>query len=148
MSMVTIRPAERRDIDGWMALVEQVKDIFPGLETEAALAEHRVTVLDFIQRASAVCAELDGRLVGTLLFSDELHMLCFLAVDPTVRRQHIAARMVDWMLTRMTPGADITVTTYREGQPEGVAARAFYRRLGFAEGRLTEEFGSPCRNLF
>lgn len=39
------------------------------------------------------------------------------------------------------------MTTYREGVPEGIAARAFYRRLGFAEGRLTEEFGSPVQEF-
>lgn len=145
--MMRIRLAENRDIDGWMALVEQVKDSFPGLETETALAEHRATVLDFIERSSAICAEIDGKLVGALLFSDALHMLCFLAVDPDVRRQHIAAQMVEWVLVRMAPGVDITVTTYREGQSEGIAARAFYRRLGFAEGRLTEEFGSPVQEF-
>lgn len=47
MSMVTIRIAEARDIDGRMALVAQVKDCFA--ETDAALAEHRATVLRFIQ---------------------------------------------------------------------------------------------------
>ena len=36
-----IRLAQARDIHGWMALVEQVKDSFPGLETAEALAEHQ-----------------------------------------------------------------------------------------------------------
>ena len=42
---------------------------------------------------------------------------------------------------------DVTVSTYRAGVPEGRAARAFYKRLGFAEGRLTEEFGSPVQEF-
>lgn len=135
------------DIDNWMHLVGQVKDSFPGLETREALEEHRRTVLDFMDRESAVCAKIDGRIVGTLLFSRADHMLCFLAVDEKHRRQHIAGNMVAYMLSLMEPGTDIVVTTYREGAPEGAAARTFYRRLGFTEGRLTEEFGSPVQKF-
>lgn len=74
-------------------------------------------------------------------------MLCFLAVDSGCRRQGIAGQMVEYMLTFLEPGREITVTTYREGVPEGAAARAFYKRLGFTEGRLTEEFGSPVQEF-
>ena len=135
------------DIDNWMRLVDQVKDSFPGLETREALEEHRRTVLEVMGRDAAVCTKIDGRIVGTLLFSRDDHMLCFLAVDEVCRRQHIAENMVSYMLTLMEAGEDIVVTTYREGAPEGVAARAFYKRLGFVEGRLTEEFGSPVREF-
>ena len=86
-------------------------------------------------------------LVGALLFSKEAGALCFLAVDPACRRQHIAQKLVFWMLTQMEPGKDITVTTYREGNPNGTAARAFYKGMGFTEGRLTEEFGCPVQEF-
>ena len=74
-------------------------------------------------------------------------MLCFLAVDAEFRRQHIAEKMVTQMLTWMDPQKDVVVTTYREGVPEGIAARAFYKRMGFVEGKLTEEFGSPVQEF-
>ena len=51
------------------------------------------------------------------------------------------------MLPMMDPEREITVTTYREGDPAGAAARAFYKKLGFAEGELTEEFGSPVQEF-
>ena len=89
-----IRLAQPRDIDAWMALVEQVRDQFPGLETDKAMEEHRATVLDFIRQSSAICAAEAGQIVGSLLFSRESSMLCFLAVDPSCRRQHIARKMV------------------------------------------------------
>ena len=47
----------------------------------------------------------------------------------------------------LDPKKDIVVTTYREGVPEGIAARAFYKHLGFVEGKLTEEFGSPVQEF-
>ncbi len=142
-----IRLAHAQDIDAWMALVEQVRDAFPGLETAEAMAEHRATVLHFIQNSSAVCAEEEGRILGGLLFSKENSMLCFLAVDPACRKQHIAQKLVSFMLTQMQEGKDITVTTYREGDPNGTAARAFYKRMGFSEDRMTEEFGCPVQEF-
>ena len=142
-----IRLAQPQDMDDWMALVEQVRDQFPGLETDKAMEEHRATALDFIRQSSAICAAETGQIVGALLFSKEISMLCFLAVDPSCRRQHIARKMVHFMLPLMEERRDITVTTYREGDPNGAAARAFYKRLGFSEGRLTEEFGSPVQEF-
>ena len=139
--------AKEWDIAGWMDLVEKVKKNFPGLETKEALEEHRKTVLDFISRDAAICAKSKGRIVGVLLYSKEDQMLCFLAVDAEFRRQHIAEKMVTQMLTWMDPQKDVVVTTYREGVPEGIAARAFYKRMGFVEGKLTEEFGSPVQEF-
>ncbi|MDY4168239.1 MAG: GNAT family N-acetyltransferase [Fournierella sp.] len=141
-----IRLASAQDIDAWMALVEQVRDAFPGLETSEVMAEHRATVLNFMENFSAVCAAEGERILGALLFSKENSMLCFLAVDPACRRQHIAQKLVHHMLTQMEEDKDITVTTYREGNPNG-AARAFYKHLGFSEGRLGEEFGCPVQEF-
>lgn len=130
-----------------MKLVTKLRDIFPGLEAEQALLEHRNTVLTFIRKDSAICAVRGGTLVGALLFSKEESQLCFLAVDPDCRRQHIGENMVSSMLTFLPPHQDVTVTTYRAGVPEGIAARAFYKHLGFVEGALTEEFGSPVQKF-
>lgn len=135
------------DIDQWMDLVKEVRENFPGLETAQALNEHRKTVLDFMSRESAICARSGGRLVGALLFSREDSMLCFLAVSGEYRRRHIAEKMVSYMLTFMDPQRDVVVTTYREGASGGEAARAFYKRLGFEEGKLAEEFGSPVQEF-
>ncbi|OUP28476.1 GNAT family N-acetyltransferase [Faecalibacterium sp. An192] len=142
-----IRLAQPQDIGPWMALVEQVREQFPGLETDKAMEEHKATVLDFIRQASAICAAEAGQIVGALLFFRENSMLCFLAVDPSCRRQHIARKMFQFMLPFMEEERDITVTTYRKDDPNGVAARAFYKQLGFSEGRLTEEFGSPVQEF-
>lgn len=136
-----------RELEGWMALVTAVKDAFPGLETREALEAHRETVQAFMDRGGAVCALAEGRVVGVLLFSSDENVLCFLAVDPDFRRQHIAADMLSFALPLMDLKRDVTVTTYREGDPAGAPARAFYQSIGFAEGKLTEEFGSPVQEF-
>ncbi len=142
-----IELATKQNIDDWMDLVHKVKDSFPGLETQKALDEHRNTVLAFMDKDSAICAKADNRIVGILLFSNETNTLCFLAVDAAYRRQHIAEKMFSYMLTFMDAEKDITVTTYRAGVPEGLPARMFYQRMGFSEGELTEEFGSPVQTF-
>ncbi len=68
-------------------------------------------------------------------------------MDAEYRRQHIAEKMFTYMLTFMEAEKDITVTTYRAEVPEGIPARMFYQKMGFAEGKLTEEFGSPVQEF-
>ncbi len=142
-----IRLGNTNDIDNWMMLVDKVKKNFPGLETKEAMDEHKKTVLSFIKKESAICAIIDNKIVGVLLFSKENNMLCFLAVDAEYRRQHIAEKMVNNMFELLDSAKDVVVTTYRDGVPEGVPARAFYKRMGFVGGKLTEEFGSPVQEF-
>lgn len=144
---MTIELGKEKDIDNWMCLVYKVKDSFPGLESPEALAEHRNTVLEFMNRDSAICTKVDNRIVGMLLFSKEDNILCFLAVDEEYRRHHIAEKMLCYMLTFMDSEKEIVVSTYRADVPEGIAARAFYKKNGFIEGKLTEEFGSPVQEF-
>lgn len=136
-----------RDIDNWISLVDKVKENFPGLESKEALDEHRNIVLDFMDKKSAICAKVNNRVVGILLFSKENNTLCFLAVDTEYRRQHIAEKMLSYMLTFIDSEKNIVVTTYRAGVPEGISARAFYKKMGFVEGNLTEEFGYPVQEF-
>ncbi len=142
-----IELATKRDIDNWMNLVDKVKESFPGLEREESLSEHRNTVLKFMDNSSAICAKTDNRIVGILLFSKETNVICFLAVDAEYRRQHVAEKMFTYMLTLMCSEKDITVTTYRADVLEGMPARNFYKKMGFVEGKLTEEFGSPVQEF-
>lgn len=129
-----------------MALVEREKEAFPGLETRRGIARHRDAALKFMEEKGAVCARAEGKIAGALLFSAEDRELSFLAVDGRHRRQHIAKRMTEFMLSLM-PAGDITVTTYRENAPAGQAARAFYKFLGFTEGCLKEEFNAPVQEF-
>lgn len=55
--------------------------------------------------------------------------------------------LVTYMLGLLDANKNVVVTTYRERAPEGIAARAFYKHLGFAEGALAEEFGSPVQEF-
>ena len=142
-----IRKGTISDIRLWMNLVDKVKNLFPGLETKEAVFEHEKTVLQFMAREEALCAETDGKIVGILLFSKEQNMLCFLAVDEDFRRQHIAYELVNRMYAYLDLSKDITLETHVEGVAQGIPARRFYKSLGFKEGIVKEEFGSQVQEF-
>ncbi len=89
-----------KDIENWMQLVEKERYMFPGLETEKGLFEHKNTVLDFIADKSAVCAKENGRIVGELLFLKDSGKLCFLLVDKEFRRR-LTAKDLYYMIDRV-----------------------------------------------
>ena len=134
---------QKEDIDQWMKPVTKVSDNFPGLETEEALEEHKETVLKFMGKEQALCVKEGDKIIGVLLFSRGYNMICCLAVDPDYRRAGIASAMLDKALSELDRTRDITVTTFRENDAKGTAPRALYKKFGFVEGELVEEFGYP-----
>ncbi len=131
------------DIERWMNLVRRVSWNFPGLETEEDLEAHRQTVLKFMDKRQALCVKSGDHIQGVLLFSRNRNMICCLAVSPGSRRNGIASRLLETALGELDRSRDITVSTFREEDEKGTAPRALYRKFGFSEGELTEEFGYP-----
>ena len=130
-------------INSWMQLVRKVRWNFPGLETEERIEEHEQTVLKFMNKQQALCVKSQGTIIGVLLFSRSKNMICCLAVDPEHRRQGIASILLRKVLNDVDVSREITVSTFRENDEKGIAARALYRKFGFQKGELTEEFGYP-----
>lgn len=135
------------DIGQWMRLVNEVRGIFPGLESESAIEEHKRAVLEFITENGTLCAKDGAEIVGVLLFSKTHNMLCCLAVSPTHRRKGIAAALVSSALEMLDRKRDITVATFRADDPRGAAPRALYKKFGFAEDELVIEFGCPSQKF-
>ncbi len=130
-------------IDSWMQLVRKVSWIFPGLETEERLDEHKKTVLKFMDKKQALCVRSRETVVGVLLFSRSRNMICCLAVDPAHQKQGLASVLLRKALDELDRSKDITVSTFRENDDKGIAPRALYKKFGFQEGEMTEEFGYP-----
>ena len=130
-------------IDSWMQLVREVSRSFPGLETEERLEEHRQTVLKFMRKKQALCVMNKETVAGVLLFSRSRNMICCLAVDPAYRKQGLASILLKKALDELDRSREITVSTFRENDDKGIAPRALYRKFGFQEAEMTEEFGYP-----
>ena len=131
------------DIDSWMQLVRKVSWNFPGLETEQSIDEHKITVLKFMNYRCALCVKKEQDIVGVLLYSRKHNMICCLAVDPAYRKRGIASLLLSEALDKLDRGKDITVSTFRENDVKGTAPRKLYKKFGFEEGELIEEFGYP-----
>lgn len=133
-------PAE---INSWMNLVKSVSWNFPGLETQENLDEHKETVLRFMEKKQALCVKDENTIVGVILFSKGHNMICCLAVSPQYRRFGIASKLLEKALSKLNTDKDITVSTFRENDEKGIAPRALYKKFGFVEDELIEEFGYP-----
>lgn len=141
--MFVIKYAEEANISSWMTLVREVSWNFPGLETEEKIEEYEQTLQKNIKRKSAICALVDHKVVGILLFSIKHNMLCCMAVHPDFRKKGISTKMIQEMLTKLDPTRDIVLSTFREEDEKGIAPRALYKSFGFVEDALIEEFGYP-----
>lgn len=133
----------RDDINEWKELVRRVSPVFPGLETDEKLNDHTRTVLRFMDEKRALCVKINNRLAGVLLFSVKHNMICCLAVSPDHRRKGVASALLAAAIEHLDGSRDITVTTFREGDKNGDAPRALYKKFGFKEDKLVEEFGYP-----
>lgn len=131
------------DIDSWMRLVRKVSWNFPGLETEQSIDEHKIIVLKFMNDKRALCVKNEQEIVGVLLCSRKYNMICCLAVDSAYRKRGIASLLLREAIDKLDRDKDITVSTFRENDVKGIAPRKLYKKFGFEEGELIEEFGYP-----
>lgn len=143
MNIFNVQFAEQSDITEWMKLVEIVKDNFPGIEMES----YRKLLIKNVNKHTAICAKYEDKIVGILLFSYNQKCLSCMAVHPNYRRMGIASQMIKKMIESFPHDTDISVTTFREGDPMGTAPRAFYKKFGFMEDELIEEFNYPCQRF-
>ena len=132
-----------QDIDAWMALVDEVRWNFPGLETQENLDEHKTTVLKFMSKRQAICVKEGKKIAGVMLFSRGHNMICCLAVSPAYRRRHAASLLMEEALRNLDRTREISVSTFRAEDEKGTAPRALYEKFGFVEDALTEEMDYP-----
>lgn len=142
MMRLDVMEAHEADASEWMALSVRVKDHFPGFEEES----YRETLMRNIARGSALCVKIDGRIAGILLYSEKHGCLSYMAVAPEYRRMGVGSALVGETIRRMN--RDIWVDTFRADDPMGDAPRALYRRFGFEEGELLEDFGYPVQRFY
>lgn len=135
------------DIEQWTKLVKRVSPNFPGLETDESIEEHSRTVLKFMDKKQALCIKCGNDIAGVILFSRSRNMICCLAVAPEYRRQGIASALLEKAIGELDRSKEISVSTFRESDERGTAPRALYKKFGFCEAELIEEFGYPNQRL-
>ena len=110
---MVIQFGKKVDIDNWMRLVEEISWNFPGLETKEKIEDHRKTVLRFIDKEQALCAKDDNEKIIGVLLFSRGHNMICCLGVSPAYRRY------------------------------GIAPRALYKKFGFVEDKLIEEFGYP-----
>jgi ribosomal protein S18 acetylase RimI-like enzyme len=126
-------PASPDDISGCMALIQEVKASFPGLDE----TNYENQLAGYIKRNEAWVIRDDGRIAAALLCSKDRQEIDFLAVAPEYRRKGLAERLVETAAAQFPVKTELSVVTYREGEPLGEAARMFYTVLDFVPREIT-----------
>lgn len=139
----TLKFAEQEDVESWMQMIEKVRANFPGLDTTELLEGYKQTVIKNINRQTAICTKYKEKVVGILLFFYNAKCLSCMAVDPEHRRKGIATGMIEKMLSLFPDNVDISVTTFLENDDKGIAPRPLYKKFGFVEDELVDEFNYP-----
>lgn len=134
-------------IEPWMEIVKSVRSVFPGLETEEALADHRKTVLRFMRENRALCVMEAEHPIGILLLSKKHNMICCLAISKAYRGKGIGSALLQKAISDLDRTRPITVTTFREDDENGLAPRALYKKYGFQERDLLVEYGYPLQRF-
>lgn len=139
--MAELRPVHPGDIAALCTLLERSRDSFPNLTTEG----FRETLRRNAARGTALCAAEGGEAVGLIIFSPPLSQISFLLVDEAYRGRGLGMALLRAALDAL-PG-EVSLTTFREGDPRGIAARSLYRRAGFRDGELIEGYEIPMQRL-
>lgn len=138
-----IREAKGGDRGQVLSMMDEVKESFPGFEEKEFLE-----ALDLaVSRKEAFLAERQGEVAGLAVFSGQDRELTFLAVRPEFRKQGIGKRLIERVISCFPRGEEISVITFREGDPEGTAARRCYLSCGFVDGEDLTVFDYPCRRM-
>lgn len=137
-----VKIADSNDIECWMELADIVKDKFPGFDHQTYIK----SLIKAIEEKSALIVSEGQAAAGVLAFSYD-GSLNYLAVHPDYRRCGIAQSLIKKALEIIPVDRDVCVTTYREGDVKGAAARALYKCLGFTSVELCFEYGYPVQRF-
>ena len=85
--------------------------------------------------------------IGIMAFNEVTGSIDFFGVHPQYRKKEIAKAFCEKVLYELAYSAQISVTTFREGDKADTGYRKLWKSLGFAESELLVEFGYPTQRF-
>lgn len=135
--------AAKEDIPGWIELLHLVVDGFPHLDEDQYLEQLQV----YINFKRALILKDVDTAIGIMAFNEITGSIDFLGVHPQYRKRGIAKAFCDKAFYELARSAQISVTTFREGDKADTGYRELWRTLGFSEAELLVEFGYPTQRF-
>lgn len=135
--------ATKEDIPEWIELLHLVIDGFPHLDEKQYLEQ----LQECINNGRALILKDAEIAVGIMALNEMTGNIDFFGVHPQYRSREIAKAFCEKALYELTHSAQISVTTFREGDRADTGYREIWRSLGFAEAELLIEFGYPTQRF-
>lgn len=135
--------ATKEDIPEWIELVHLVIDGFPHLDEKQYLEQ----LQEYIKNKRALILKDADTAIGIMAFNEMTGSIDFFGVHPQYRKKGIAKAFCEKALYELMRSAQISVTTFREGDKADTGYREMWGSLGFAEAELLVEFGYPTQRF-
>ncbi len=135
--------ATQGDIPKWMELVPLVIDGFPHLEEKQYLEQ----LQEYIKNKRALILKDADTAIGIMAFHEVTGSIDFFGVHPQYRKSGIEKAFCEKALYELACSAQISVTTFREGDKADTGYREVWGSLGFAEAELLIEYGYPTQRF-
>lgn len=135
--------AAKEDIPEWIALVSLVIDGFPHLDEKQYLEQ----LQEYIEKGRALILKDVNTAIGIMAFNEVTGSIDFFGVHPQYSKKEIAKAFCEKALYELAYSAQISVTTFREGDKADTGYRKLWKSLGFAESELLVEFGYPTQRF-
>ena len=135
--------ATQEDIPKWIELVHLVIDGFPHLDEKQYLAQ----LQEYIKNKRALILKDADTAIGIMAFNEVTGSIDFFGVHPQYQKRGIAKAFCEKALYELARSAQISVTTFREGDKADTGYREIWGSLGFAEAELLIEFGYPTQRF-
>ena len=135
--------ATQEDIPKWIELVHLVIDGFPHLDEK----QYHEQLQEYIKNKRALILKDADTAIGIMAFNEVTGSIDFFGVHPQYRKRGIAKAFCEKALYELTRSAQISVTTFREGDKADTGYREIWGSLGFAEAELLIEFGYPTQRF-
>ena len=135
--------AAQEDIPKWIELVHLVIDGFPHLDEKQYLEQ----LQEYIKNKRALILKDADTAIGIMAFNEVTGSIDFFGVHPQYRKRGIAKSFCEKALYELARSAQISVTTFREGDKADTGYRETWESLGFTEAELLIEFGYPTQRF-
>ncbi len=135
--------ATKEDIPQWIELLHLVVDGFPHLDEKQYLEQ----LQEYIQNKRALILKDADTAIGIMAFHELTGSIDFFGLHPQYRKRGIERAFCEKALYELARSAQISVTTFREGDKADTGYREIWGSLGFAEAELLVEFGYPTQRF-
>ena len=140
-----IRWADENDLSSWQAVATEVSQIFEhpadmGQDPEF-ISYAKSSILNY--EVLTAVDYMSGLNMGFISFSRTKNAITWFAVSEQFRGKGAGEQLLKTALRQLDTTKDITVTTFNDGYPQGMAARALYKKFGFISEKSTTYNGFP-----